>query len=432
MSAGGTRSITIDDLGRVEGEGGLEVRIEGRVVTSVRFTIAEPPRLFEALLVGRPFSDAPDITARICGICPIAYMLSAARAMEDAFSVTVPPAVQALRRLIYCGEWIQSHVLHAAFLHAPDFLGLDDAFALARKEPDLVRSALALKKLGNRIMETVGGRAVHPVNLKVGGFHRAPRTDAIQALTGPLADGLAHAHTLASAFARFDFPDLTQDYEFVSLRDDERYPIEGGRIVSNRGLDIEVTAFAEHFREEQVEHSTALHGLTFTGVPYLVGPLARYANNHDRLSPAARALAAEIGLAAVCRNPFQSILVRMVETALACEEALRLVAAYEPPAPPSAAIIPAAGIGHGATEAPRGICYHRYRLDATGTIVEALIMPPTSQNQHRIEADLRAVIETHMDLADDALRWRCAQTIRNYDPCISCATHKLDFKLVRR
>lgn len=432
MSTTGRRRIRIEGLGRVEGEGGVEVRIEAGVVTDVRFAITEPPRLFEALLQGRPYTDAPDITARICGICPIAYMLSAAQAMEDACAAAVLRPVQDLRRLIYCGEWIQSHTLHAAFLHAPDFLGLDDAFAIARQAPDLVRDALALKKLGNQIMAVVGGRAVHPVNLRVGGFYRAPDRAQIRALIGPLEDGLARARRLARAFAGFEFPELAQDYLFVSLRAEAGYPIEAGRIVTSRGLDAPVAAFADHVREEQVAHSTALHGLTTEGTPLLVGPLARYANNHDRLTPAARTLAAEIGLGAVCTNPFHSILVRMVETTLACEEALRLVGAYEPPEPAAAALTPRAGAGFGATEAPRGICYHRYRLDGAGTIRAAVIVPPTAQNQRQIEADLRAVATANVHRTDQALGLLCARVIRNYDPCISCATHRLDVRVVRR
>jgi coenzyme F420-reducing hydrogenase alpha subunit len=432
VSADGRRAIRVSGLSRVEGEGGLEIRIEGGAVTQVRLRITEPPRLFEALLAGRPYADAPDITARICGICPIAYMLSAAAAMEDAFAVAIPAAVRDLRRLIYCGEWIQSHTLHAAFLHAPDLAGVDDAFALARREPALVQHALALKKLGNRIMEVVGGRAVHPVNLRIGGFYKAPDRAAVRALVGPLEDALDRARALARAFSRFDFPELAQDYLFVSLRDDARYPIEAGRIVTSAGDGFPVAAFRARFHEHQVAHSTALHGRTADGAPYLVGPLARYANNHDRLTPAARVLAAEIGLGAVCTNPYRSILVRLVEVAVACEEARRLAAAYQPAEPAAAAIVAGEGTGHGATEAPRGICYHRYRLGAAGTIADALIVPPTAQNQPRIEADLRAVVEANLGMADEALRRRCEHTIRTYDPCISCATHKLTVRLERR
>lgn len=425
MTDGRTRRIKVDALARVEGEGALDVTIRDGVVTGVAFRIGEPARLFEAFLVGRQFAEVPDITARICGICPIAYMLSSSQALEQALGVSVSERVQRLRRLIYCGEWIASHVLHAAFLHAPDFLGAADAFALARRDPALVKTALALKGLGNRILEVAGGRAILPVNLRLGGFYRAPAVEVVRALCGPLRAGMDQAMDLGSAFARFDFPETEVDYTFVSLHDPQAYAIERGRIVSNRGLDSAVAAFGIHFREEQVRHSTALHGLTATDAPYVVGPLARYANNSQQLTTTAHAFAEALGLPPVCRNPFKSILVRMVETVFACEEALRLCETYEPPEPLTEPIPPRASEGHGATEAPRGLCYHHYRMDEGGRITAARIVPPTAQNQRQIEADLGQVVAASLDLDADALQWRCEQAIRNHDPCISCATHCL-------
>ena len=425
MTDARTRRIKVDALARVEGEGALDVTIRDGVVTGVAFRIGEPARLFEAFLVGRQFAEVPDIAARICGICPIAYMLSSSQAIEQALGFPVSEQVQRLRRLVYCGEWIASHVLHAAFLHAPDFLGMADAFALARRDPALVRTALALKSLGNRILEVVGGRAIHPVNLRLGGVYCAPPADAVRALCGPLREGMRQAMDLGSAFAGFDFPDTEVDYTFVSLHDPAGYAIEQGRIVSNRGLDSAVTAFGAHFREEQAAHSTALHGLTATGAPYVVGPLARYANNSRQLTTKARDFAATLGLPPACRNPFKSILVRMVETVFACEEALRLCESYEPPEPLREPMRPRSGEGHGATEAPRGLCYHHYRMDEGGRVTAARIVPPTAQNQRQIEADLGQVVAASLYLAPDALQWRCEQAIRNYDPCISCATHFL-------
>ena len=431
MSDGQTRRIKVDALARVEGEGALEVRIKDGRVTHVAFRIGEPARLFEAFLVGRQFSEVPDITARICGICPIAYMLSSSQAIEDALGVVVSEPVRRLRRLIYCGEWIASHVLHAAFLHAPDFLGMADAFALARRDPALVKTALDLKGLGNRILEVVGGRAIHPVNLRLGGFYRAPSAAAVRSLCGPLREGMRQAMELGHAFARFDFPDTEVDYTFVSLHHPDDYAIERGRIVSNRGLDSDVASFGVHFGESQAPHSTALHSLDAAGAPYVVGPLARYANNSRQLSTTTRDFAAALGLGPVCRNPFKSILVRMVETVFACEEALTLCESYEPPEPVTVPVPPHASKGHGATEAPRGLCYHHYRMDDGGRITAARIVPPTAQNQRQIEADLAQVVAANLGLEADALQWRCEQAIRNYDPCISCATHFLTVSIRR-
>ena len=426
-----SRRIKVDALSRVEGEGALDLHIKDGAIQDLKFRIFEPPRFFEALLQGRMFHEAPDITARICGICPIAYLLGASQAMEDALGITVAGPLRDLRRLIYCGEWIESHVLHAAMLHAPDFLGLDDALQIAKANPDLVKKALRLKKLGNTILEIVGGRAVHPVNLKVGGFYKLPDVTALKALIPELEWGIEAARELALAFSAFDFPDFTYDYTCVSLKHADEYAIHEGRIVSSDGLDIAVQQFLDHFGEEHVEHSNALHGVAKTGEPYLVGPLARYNNNFAQLSASAQSLAKDIGLGATCTNPFQSILVRMVETLYACEEALRLIKGYEQPDASCIVAKAKSGEGHGCTEAPRGICYHTYRLDAKGLIEKATIMPPTSQNQKQIEADLKGVVERNMDLADEALKWRCEQTIRNYDPCISCATHFLKLTVQR-
>jgi coenzyme F420-reducing hydrogenase alpha subunit len=427
-----TRTIRVDALARVEGEGALSVHVKDGKVTELSFRIFEPPRYFEALLRGRPYSDVPDIASRICGICPIAYNLGASLALEDAFGAVVDGPLRALRRLSYCGEWIQSHVLHTHMLHAPDFLGYQDAFEMAKHHPGVVEAALGIKKLGNAVMEAVGGRSVHPVNLRVGGFYKVPARAAIRALAAPLKHALDGAIETTRFFSTFDFPDYEDDYVFVALHDPAEYAIDRGRIVSNHGLSIETSDFEEHFGEEHVAHSTALQGfMKPVDRPYLLGPLARYALNYEQLSPLAKQLAAEAGLGTVVRNPFKSILIRAIETAYALEEALRIVQAYEEPDLPSVPLNVRAGRGFGVTEAPRGLCYHRYDVDAEGRIESANIVPPTSQNQKQIERDLWGVVSANLSLADDDLKWRCEQTIRNYDPCISCAAHALRFTIVR-
>lgn len=424
--------IQVDALARVEGEGALYVKLNGDVLEKCEFRIFEPPRFFEAFLQGRDYHEAPDITSRICGICPIAYIASSSQAMEQALGIEITPEIHALRRALYCGEWIQSHTLHAAMLHAPDFLGLDSAMDIARDAPDLVRKALRLKKLGNTLMEVIGGRAVHPVNTRVGGFYTVPPRAAIEALLPELDWAAQAARELALDFARFDFPEDEGDYHFVSLTHPAIYPIIEGRIGSSRGLDIAPAEWEAHFVEEHVARSNALHGHMRDGSAYLTGPLARYALNFPRLSATAQQTARDCGLGEVVTNPFKSILVRMVEVQYAVEEAARILRGYTPPAP---AFIEAtalrAGTGHGATEAPRGLCYHSYRLDGEGRIVEARIVPPTSQNQPQIEADLARVVQANLALNDGALKLRCEQTIRNYDPCISCATHFLKLTVDR-
>jgi coenzyme F420-reducing hydrogenase alpha subunit len=427
------KTIATEALARVEGEGAMRVEIEGDQVTDVKLRIYEPPRFFEAFLRGRGFTEAPDITARICGICPVAYQMSSVRAMESICGVEVDDGpLRDLRRLLYCGEWIESHALHVYMLHLPDFLGYESAVSLARDEPGAVANALELKKIGNEVMAVVGGREVHPINVRVGGWYRAPRTREL----APLVEKLERAREIALATVRLtatlDFPDYEQDYELVALSEPDEYPIDKGRIVSTAGLDIDVSQYDEHFVEEHVEWSNALHSRIVGRGSYLCGPLARFALGFDRLSPAARDAAVEADLDPGVRNPFRSIVVRAVELVYATDEALRLIAGYEEPDAPAVEFEPRAGVGYGCTEAPRGILYHRYEIDDAGTILSAKIVPPTSQNQRAIEEDLRGVAERSLELPDDELRIRCEQTIRNYDPCISCATHFLDLEVVRR
>jgi coenzyme F420-reducing hydrogenase alpha subunit len=427
-----TRTIRTDYLARVEGEGGMRVRMRGTKVVDVQLKIYEPPRFFEAFLRGRQFTEAPDITARICGICPVAYQMASCLAMESLCEVEVSGQLRALRRLLYCGEWIESHTLHIFMLHAPDFLGVPSAVELAKINPELVEMALRLKKIGNEVMRVIGGREVHPINVKVGGWYKTPSRAQLDAIVPDLEWAKASAIATVGVVAGLDFPELEQDYEFVALDADGEYPIDrGARLISNRGLDIPISEFYDHVVEEHVEHSNALHARLRERGSYLVGPLARYALHRGLLSPDALAVADEVGLEPIVHNPFRSIIVRAVELVHACDEALRLIAAYEEPAAPALEVVPKAGWGHGASEAPRGVLYHRYRLGPDGGILDAKIVPPTSQNQRSIEEDLFAFVSAHAELPEEELRLRCEQAIRNYDPCISCATHFLSLEIER-
>ncbi len=355
--------------------------------------------------------------------------------MEAACGVTVDDRVGKLRRLLYCGEWIQSHALHIYLLHAPDFLGCADAVELAERDRSAVERGLNLKRTGNLVMQTVGGRAVHPVNVRVGGFYRAPDPAAVASLAEPLRKARDAALDTVRWVSEFDIPEVTGDYRFVAFRDSGRYPIERGRPSSSDGLDISPEEFADLAVEEHVARSTALHARLGGRDPYLTGPLARYALNFDALPPIAAQAATAAGLGPVCTNPFQSIVVRAVELVFACDEALALVEAYSPPDPPALSVQPSThartATGTGVTEAPRGLLLHRYEIGEDGTILAARIMAPTSQNQLTIEADLRRVVQAGLDLSDDELEWRCEQTVRNHDPCISCAAHFLDVSVDR-
>ena len=317
-------------------------------------------------------------------------------------------------------------------LHAPDFLGYESAIEMARDHRGVVERALGSRRPATRSCELVGGREIHPVNVRVGGFYRAPTRRELRPLVEQLERGARAGARGRALDGHARLPRLRARLRVRRALAARRLPDRRGRLVSSGGLDIAPAEYDEHFGEQHVPHSTALHARLRGGGTYLVGPLARYALNRRALSPLAREAAAEAGLGPVCRNPFQSIVVRAVEMLYAFDEALRLIDAYEPPDRPAVAVEPRAATGYGWTEAPRGMLYHRYRLDADGTIWT----PRSCRRPRRTRRDrgrpARASCSANVDLDDEALRLRCEQAIRNYDPCISCATHFLKLEVDRR
>ena len=423
------RSIHVAELTRVEGEGALDVILDGKEIVDLKFKIFESPRFYEAFMRGRHHTEAPDITARICGICPVAYQTSTINAMEQILGIDVGAEIRDLRRLLYLGEWIESHSLHVYLLHAPDFLGYPSGVAMATDFPAEVKAALRLKKIGNDVMAMVGGREVHPVNPKVGGFFRAPTGAELDTLVEDLEWAVEASVATLEFVSAFPFPELEPEYEFVALTDPDDYAIIGGRIRSTGGIDIDVSEWNAVFEEEQVEWSNALHARIRTRGSYHVGPMARFNINREQLHPTAERAAKHIEHPV--NNPFRSIAVRSVELIHAAATALDVIKRYQRPAAPFIEVAARAGEGHGASEAPRGLLYHRYQIDAEGLITDAQIVAPTSQNQLRIEEDLRQLIPTISELNDAEMQHRLEQAIRNYDPCISCATHFLDLNVER-
>jgi coenzyme F420-reducing hydrogenase alpha subunit len=426
------KTVKVDYLTRVEGEGGVYVRSEGGELREVKINIFEPPRFFEAFLRGRSLQEVPDITARICGICPVAYQMSAVHALEAALEITPPPEIRALRRLLYCGEWIESHALHIYFLNAPDFLGYESAIAMAADHPQAVERALRLKKIGNRLIEVMGGRATHPVSVCVGGFYKAPRRKELESLNADLRWALEASKETLAFVSGLRFPSFTPDYEFVSVSHPNEYPMNERRIVSSRGVEIDPEDFERVYLEEHVAHSTALHSARAdNGSSYFVGPLARMNLNMDKLMPQALAAARACGVSWPCRNPYMGIAARAVELIHACEEALAIIETYHEPAASRVEFKIRAGEGCAATEAPRGLLYHRYRINDRGLVEFAKIVPPTAQNYHRMEDDLRAILPGVLDQPEAEIAQVCEKLIRAYDPCISCSTHFLKLRLER-
>lgn len=420
---GAGKTIKVEYLTRVEGEGGLFIRTENGNVRDVKLNIFEPPRFFEGFLRGRHFQEVPDITARICGICPVAYQMSAVHALEAALGVTPGPEIRLLRRLLYCAEWIESHALHIYMLNAPDYLGYESVVALAGEHPQEVERGLRLKKIGNQLLEILGGRATHPVSACVGGFYKVPRARELRKLRDDLLWGLEAAKQTLAWVVTFKFPDFSPNYEFVSVSHPDEYPMNERRVISSDGIDIDPVDFERVFLEEHVEHSTALHSVRADrATSYLVGPLARLALNFEKLLPQAKAAARAIVATQPGRNPFRGIVARAIELIHAYEEALAIIETYQEPATSRVEIKVHAGEGCAATEAPRGLLYHRYRLNDRGLVEAARIIPPTAQNMRRMEDDLRELLPGIIARPDAEIAQTCENLIRTYDPCISSTT----------
>jgi coenzyme F420-reducing hydrogenase alpha subunit len=430
IDAPGERRFDVTGISRVEGEGSLRLTVKDGAVTRANLAIFEAPRYFEQLVLGRAPDDVIDIVARICGICPIAYQMSAVHAFEDLVGLTIDPSVRALRRLLYCGEWIESHALHIYLLHAPDFAGLASAVELAAVDRPAVERGLAIKKTGNLLVSILGGRAIHPVSVRVGGFSRAPRAAELAQLRPELDAALEGALETVDWVASFSAPEFERDPLLVSLHHPTDYPMNEGRIISSDGLDIAAADWGHAFREQQVTWSNALQARAHDGRAYLLGPSARVTLAGDRLHPLARTALARVGLAtAIARNPYWSIAARAVELVHAVATAIDLVDGYRPPERASEPWVARPGVAAWATEAPRGLLFHRYELDERGLIRAAQIVPPTSQNQAAIESDLTAFAPSVLAMDHQAATHRLEQLIRSYDPCIACATHFLELQI---
>jgi sulfhydrogenase subunit alpha len=432
IAGGGTGDLAIDVamMTRVEGEGSLRLRVHNGVVEEAHLEIFEAPRYFEQLVVGRTPDEVIDIVARICGICPVAYQMTAVHAFEHGLGIPIDPGTRALRRLLYCGEWIESHALHVYLLHLPDFMGYASALELAKDHRPAVESGLNLKKAGNRIVELIGGRAIHPVSVRVGGFSRTFRRSEISAIQAQVAQALEIALRTVDLVAALTPPEFHREARLVALRHPGEYPMNDGRIVSTDGLDIAATDWLTEFQESQVSWSHALQSRDRAGRPYLLGPASRITLAAKELHPIAAAALAATGLASEIRtNPYRMIVARAIELVHACAEALDIIETFQPADQAATPWRPGPGTAAWATEAPRGLIFHAYELDEQGLVRTARIVPPTSQNQAAIETDLASFAPQILDLPKDQATHKIEQLIRSYDPCISCATHFLDLSV---
>jgi len=412
----------VDILTRVEGEGRIIINEENGIIKDVILNIFEPPRFIEGILRGRSFECIPDITARICGICPVAYQMSGVQAVEDAFDIHISPEIENLRKLFYYGEWIQSHAIHVFLLHLPDFFNKSSIFEIAKENPEIFKNAMKIKEIGGKIIEIIGGRVSHPVSVKVGGFTKYPDEEELKSLITDIENALDLSISFAKEFSKFNFPeDDLEDIHFVSLYKEDEYAILNGKIISNKGIKIDKSMFENIFKEFQVPTSTAKKSRIFGEDIYLVGPISRFNNNFEKLSPLALKVCREINLYPPVKNTFKSIIVRIIEIIHSLENSIKLINDYKK-INDYIAFKTKLSEGTGVSEAPRGILWHKYKFDENGTILEANIIPPTSQNQDIME---KVVLNSLNKIKSDNLLELSEKIIRNFDPCISCATHIL-------
>ncbi len=425
-------NIKVPFITRLEGEASLELSSNGDQLEKLHMKIFEPPRLFEQFLVGKSYSEVPELTARICGICPMAYQLTSILALEKLFQVEVEAAITQLRRIMNLAEWIQSHALHIHFLALPDFLGFSNGLEVAKSHPDIFQRGIKIQAFGNQILTLLGGRSVHPIGLKVGGFEGLPKLAQLRALQQEAQQTAQLAEALVTFCSSLERPDYPQQFDYVSLASPQNYPINHGQIVSASGLSITAEQYPDYFHEHQEPHSTALYSL-LNGKDYLVGPLARFNNNFALLDSDSQRLAAQAGIKGKSLNMYDSMVIRAIEIYYACREIEHILDDFTAPDDAFVPVTVRAGIASHATEAPRGLIYHRYEIDDQGRVKNCTIIPPTSQNQARIEQDLKdSVQQFGLSHSDAELKQFCEQLIRNYDPCISCSTHFLTLKVNRR
>lgn len=428
------KSVTIDvkHVTRVEGHGNISVNVKDGEITQLELQIVESPRFFEALLRGRRWYEAPHITCRVCGICSVGHTSASVKAIEAATGIEITEQTRMLRKLIFCGEILQSHLLHLYFLAVPDFLGVGSVIPLASTHPDVVKRALRLKRLANDICGTVGGRHIHPIAVHVGGFTHLPKPDELIGLKRRLEASRADLRATVELFATLEVPSFERKTEYLSLKElgNGEYAFYDGKIVSTlKTGPTEVRDYRTRAIETVVQHSTAKHSRSENSPSYMVGALARFNNHAEQLRPAARKVAGLLGLKPICYNPFHNNTAQLVECVECTEHAIELIDTMltrglkeEPLVEPTRF-----GTGAGSADVPRGILFHEYELDEGGKIAGANLVIPTAQNYANIEADMRAMVPGLLKagMTKEEITLRLEMLVRAYDPCISCSTHLL-------
>ncbi len=423
-----TVQVDVHHITRVEGHGNIVIDVERGELKRCDLEIIETPRFFEAMLRGRPYDEAPQLTSRICGICSVGHQTTSLLAVEDALGVELSEQTQLLRKLMFHGEILDSHVLHAYMLVAPDFFGVGSVLPLAGSHPEVVLRALRMKKVAGDLCAVVGGRHTHPIALRPGGFSHLPAKNELKQLRDRLIEMRTDVDATVELYQSLKMPNFERGTEYVALRRPDEYAFIGGTITTTDGAALPVADYRKVTNEYQVPHSTAKH-TKHRRDSYMVGALARFNVSHDKLHPRAKSAAVTLGLKPICANPYMNTTAQVVEIVHCVEDAIVLIdrllergIAPERPVP----ITIKAGEGVGACEVPRGTLYHHYQIGDDGSISGANCIIPTGQNLANIEADMRKLVPGILDRSRDEIRLMCEMLVRAYDPCISCSTHMLD------
>ena len=425
-------NINVHDVTRVEGHGNIVLNVKEGRIQELRLEITESPRFYEAMILGRAWSEVTHITCLICGICSIGHTSASLQAVEDAFGIEISEQTLLMRKLAFCGETLQSHVLHVFYLVAPDLLGVPSVLPLVQTHKDVVVMALRLKRLANDVCSIVAGRHIHPCAMKVKCFPHVPKKEGLAALKERLVASMDDLTAAVGLLKTLQLPDMERDMEFLSLRHPDEYALyRGTEIVSSRGESVPIRDYKQMFREFVVPHSHAKHAATERG-SFMVGALARLNNNYEQLRPEAKEIAEVFGLAPVCMNPFMNNIAQVVETVHCTLDAIDLIdklldmdLVLEDPT-----VKPRAARGVGMSDVPRGQLVHDYTFDDEGFITQANLCIPTNQNLNNVEHDMHAFVPQILDKEPDEIRLFLEMLVRASDPCISCATHLLKVEFV--
>ncbi len=426
------KSIDVHHVTRVEGHGDITAEIKDGVLQQVRFSVVEAPRFFEAFLRGHHFNEVIHMAPRVCGICAVSHKCAALKATESALAVTISRQTKLLRRLAYHGEILSSHILHIYFLAGPDFFGVPSILPLVKKEPEMIRRAMRLKKLGYDLSAVVVGRHTHPIAMTVGGFTFTQEVAHLAAMQDRVAQGLEDLHDTVRTLRKIELPQLDRETEYVSLTHPDRYAFYDGEILSSdQDEPVPPDAYREVIKEYVVNYSTAKYA-KWNRPEYMTGALARFNNNYDQLTDGAKTVADELGLVHPCHKPFMITIAQLVECIHCLEdtgEILRTLLAQGIEVDTGhEKVKDRAGTGVGAVEAPRGILFHEYRYDDHGKCLSANMVIPTAQNLANLEADMHAFAPTIAHESAETITHLLEMLVRAYDPCISCSTHVIDRK----